>query len=242
MKITQDTSLQNFEFWGGAEDLAKSLSGSELDRVEQILEEQYPEGMDATDLNDFFAYEGDTVAEWLGYKSEEYILMRDDAKYLLEEAKNMLEEVREDNFTPEFTLGDEAVIKFREDHDEMSEEAFIEEGWKQYLAEVEWEGEKAVSEIEDEIEDYEDTLDYLRLELLDYEIGFAIAALKKGETTLPSGESFMHFRDRLTDKIEDVKDIMYGQEARDFADILIDDLNNCSGLLMDEKEAEEPDR
>ena len=79
-------------------------------------------------------------------------------------------------------------------------------------------------------------------ELLDYEITFAIAAIKNGKTTLPGGESLTHFRDRLTDKLDDTKDMLFGRELRDQAEILIDDLNNCDGLVVSEHEQEEPER
>ncbi len=78
MKIYSDTSLSSFEFWSGAKDRVKYLTEDELDTIENILEEQYPDGMGETELNDFFWFEDDTIAEWLGYGSFEEIMNRDE--------------------------------------------------------------------------------------------------------------------------------------------------------------------
>ena len=66
MRIYSDTSLRNFEFWSQAYDNATELSYEDLDVIEGILEEQYPDGMDATELNDLFWHDFDTVLEWIG--------------------------------------------------------------------------------------------------------------------------------------------------------------------------------
>lgn len=78
MKIQSETSLKDFEFWSGAKDTVKYLTVEELDTIEAILEEQYPEGMNETELNDFFWFEDDTIAEWLGYDSFEDIMNREE--------------------------------------------------------------------------------------------------------------------------------------------------------------------
>ncbi len=77
MKIYTEQSLRNFEFWSGAKDTVKYLTLEELDTIEAILEDAYPEGMDETEINDFFWFEEDTIAEWLGYGSFEEIMNRD---------------------------------------------------------------------------------------------------------------------------------------------------------------------
>lgn len=78
MKIYAETSLINFEFWAGAKDRVKYLTNEELEQIEAVLEELYPEGIDETAVNDFFWFEEDTVAEWLGYNDFEEIMNRDD--------------------------------------------------------------------------------------------------------------------------------------------------------------------
>lgn len=71
MKIYSEKSLRNFEFWSGAKENANELTSAQLDEVETILEELYPEGMDETQINDFFWFDFDTIKEWLGITDEE---------------------------------------------------------------------------------------------------------------------------------------------------------------------------
>ena len=78
MKIYTEKSLREFDFWSGARDTVKYLTPGELDQIESILEECYPEGMDETAINDFFWFEDDTIAEWLGYDSFEDIMKEQD--------------------------------------------------------------------------------------------------------------------------------------------------------------------
>ena len=80
MRVYAETSLNNFEFWSGGKDRAKYLTWQELDTIEAILEDLYPEGVDETTINDLFWFEEDTIAEWLGYADfEELIADREDA-------------------------------------------------------------------------------------------------------------------------------------------------------------------
>lgn len=78
MKIYVETNLRNFEFWSGACDRVKYLTYEELDQIEAILEDLYPDGADETTINDIFWFEEDTIAEWLGYESFEEIMNRED--------------------------------------------------------------------------------------------------------------------------------------------------------------------
>mgnify|MGYP007099963583 CR=1 FL=1 len=71
MKIFSDNSLREFNFWSGAKENANELSGEQLDKLETILEDVYPDGIDATDLNDMMWFEFDTIKEWLGIEDEE---------------------------------------------------------------------------------------------------------------------------------------------------------------------------
>lgn len=71
MKISTEQSLSNFEFWSGAKENAAELTIDQLNEIESQLEEIYPDGMDETQLNDFFWFEFDTVKEWLGIEEEE---------------------------------------------------------------------------------------------------------------------------------------------------------------------------
>ena len=72
MKIYSEKSLGNFEFWSGAKENANELTSAQLDEVETILGDLYPEGMDETQINDLFWFDFDTIKEWLRITDEEY--------------------------------------------------------------------------------------------------------------------------------------------------------------------------
>lgn len=71
MKIYKEESLRNFEFWSGAKENAKEFTDEQIDQIEAILEDMYPEGMDETEINDLFWFEPETLHEWLGIEEEE---------------------------------------------------------------------------------------------------------------------------------------------------------------------------
>jgi hypothetical protein len=77
MKIYAEKSLRNFNFWSGACDTVKYLTLEELDIIEGILEDTYPDGIDETAINDIFWFECDFIAECLGYNSFDEIMERD---------------------------------------------------------------------------------------------------------------------------------------------------------------------
>ena len=62
MTIIKEERLANFEFWSGACYLAEKLTAEEFGIIEELLEELYPDGIDETQVNDFFRFEGDTIA------------------------------------------------------------------------------------------------------------------------------------------------------------------------------------
>ena len=80
MKIYTEKSLNEFEFWSGAKDTVKYLTEDEINQIETILEDCFPEGMSETEINDFFWFEEDTIAEWLGYQSFEDIMYRENSE------------------------------------------------------------------------------------------------------------------------------------------------------------------
>lgn len=79
MTIKSEKSLRDFHFWSGAKQTVEYLTDAELDTIEQILEDLYPDGADETDINDIFWFEEDMIAEWLGYENFEQ-LMRERAE------------------------------------------------------------------------------------------------------------------------------------------------------------------
>lgn len=76
MRVYKEVDAYNFDFWSGAKDTVKYLTDEEVNMIFEMLEELYPEGMDETQVNDFFWFEEDTIAEWLGYRSFEEIMDR----------------------------------------------------------------------------------------------------------------------------------------------------------------------
>lgn len=73
MKYTVDETLREFQFWSGAKETAKQLTDEQLDQMETILEECYPDGMTDTQINDIFWFETDWIAEQLGFRSWEHL-------------------------------------------------------------------------------------------------------------------------------------------------------------------------
>lgn len=75
MKLYREESISSFDFWSGAKDTVKYLTKDEMNTIECILKEQYPDGMSETELNDLFWFEDDLIAKWLGYEDFESIMM-----------------------------------------------------------------------------------------------------------------------------------------------------------------------
>lgn len=80
MKIYSEKSLNEFDFWSGAKDTVKYLTEDEINLIETILEDSFPDGMSETEINDFFWFEEDTIAEWLGYPSFDDIMYRENSE------------------------------------------------------------------------------------------------------------------------------------------------------------------
>lgn len=70
MTIINEQPLENFEFWSGACFVAEKLTSDEFNVIEELPEELYPYGMEETQVNEFFWFEGDTIAQALGYEDE----------------------------------------------------------------------------------------------------------------------------------------------------------------------------
>lgn len=69
MIIKSETSLSDFKFWSGAVDRTSKLTSENFDTIENVLSDMYPDGMTETEVNDFFWFEEDFIAECLGYES-----------------------------------------------------------------------------------------------------------------------------------------------------------------------------
>lgn len=71
MKIYEEKNLCDFNFWSGAIYHANKMTSEQLTEVESVLEELYPEGMEATQINDLFWFDFETVCEWIGFNPDE---------------------------------------------------------------------------------------------------------------------------------------------------------------------------
>ena len=71
MKVYSEINLRDFKFWSRAKDNAETLTSAQLDMVESILEDAYPDGISETQINDIFWFDFDTIREWLGIDNEE---------------------------------------------------------------------------------------------------------------------------------------------------------------------------
>lgn len=78
MKVTKEVTLDKFEAWSGAVDTKNALSDKQLQWLETMLEELYPDGMTATELNDFLWFGTDTIAQWLGFSSWDVLTGEDE--------------------------------------------------------------------------------------------------------------------------------------------------------------------
>lgn len=80
MRIYTEQNLPNFNFWAGAKDNAAMLTYSELEQLEFMLEDIYPDGMDETTINDILWFDFEWVCECLGitYNNETGEISRED--------------------------------------------------------------------------------------------------------------------------------------------------------------------
>ena len=129
MIITKEISTANEVrdlVWSGAADRVADLSDRQIESIINILEDTYPDGMDETELNDFFWFDDDTYAEWLGYRDAEQLWDRvgkDDSYFDIDY------QVRVGFFeNPQFTTSEsiedqiDGIIDFEDDYDYVNDE------------------------------------------------------------------------------------------------------------------------
>lgn len=96
MKYFVEESLRDFNFWSGGKDRAELLTDEQFDTVEQMMEEMDPaDGWTDTAINDFFWFDFDTIAQWLGYADEEH-LEKDISQDEVQEAQEWAEDTSTD--------------------------------------------------------------------------------------------------------------------------------------------------
>lgn len=82
MKIYTEQSLINFQFWCGAKDNAAMLTYEELEQLDYIFEDLFPEGAEDTQINDAFWFDFEWVVECLGYRldSDKWEIIREETE------------------------------------------------------------------------------------------------------------------------------------------------------------------
>lgn len=69
MKYTKECRLMDFPFWGDGKTTADYLSGEDMNRIEDCLDNfWYTDPPSEEDVNDLFRDDTDLIAQWLGYK------------------------------------------------------------------------------------------------------------------------------------------------------------------------------
>ena len=72
MKTFKHTSLEYFSAWSGAIETQEAiLAANKGEEFDNLIEEQYPDGLSETQLNDILWFEEDWLFEMLGIDQDE---------------------------------------------------------------------------------------------------------------------------------------------------------------------------
>lgn len=139
MKVYYELNLSNFEGWCGGEDtLRRILDNGKEDEFMAVLEDCYPDGMTATELNDLLRFDADWCYESVGLETETELRER------LEEVESSIEDCEE-------RIGElETTIKESDDEEEVDELMEELESVKEELREYELE----LDELEDALGEF----------------------------------------------------------------------------------------
>ena len=89
MKVLEELNLSEFKAWSGGKDTLETLTDNQIERVQEFIEECYPDGVEDLQLNDFLWFERDFIAcDILGYEDWESLTMGEServAKFLREQ-------------------------------------------------------------------------------------------------------------------------------------------------------------
>lgn len=119
MKIIKEIgSLTDFEPWSGAVSTYETLTCEQLKKLDDILEECYPEGATDTQINDLLWFDTDWIAEMLGFRNWEH-LARANSGY--EPIKIQCYDIEWDTDNEEVDDLPERVLLTIEDEDEIEE-------------------------------------------------------------------------------------------------------------------------
>lgn len=72
MKVYEDINLKDFESWAGAtETKNKIINEGKEEEFEELIEELFPNGVSATELNDLLWFDQEYILDTLGIESLE---------------------------------------------------------------------------------------------------------------------------------------------------------------------------
>ena len=135
MKIYQETSLRDFEFWSGAKTTAETIwdkfGGEGFDTIEREWELEYPDGMDETQVNDMFWFETDYIATLLGYRNWEHLERGD--KSIKIKCTDIVWDVDEDDDATDLPTDVEILLDDKDDiGDYLEDEDYYITEWLSY--------------------------------------------------------------------------------------------------------------
>lgn len=95
-EIIEVTSNNIYDkLWSGGQDTRDDLTDEQVDTILDILESSGEE-FSLTELNDFFWFERDTIAEWLGYSDYDELMNRFNADDLRKDNGHYFDNVTTD--------------------------------------------------------------------------------------------------------------------------------------------------
>ena len=68
MRVYQEISFEDFDAWSGAVEI---IDAGKAEEFEALVEELFPNGVDATELNDFLWFDDDYIFESLGITEDD---------------------------------------------------------------------------------------------------------------------------------------------------------------------------
>ena len=140
MKVYKEIyDLDDFEFWGQAVDTVNTLTDDAKATVFEAIEENYPDGIDETTLNDILAYDDDWIQELLGYDYNNYYSVDDMKEGQIDYIETLLKSTFKDYDEGDIESFAENIVE-NDDYDsyddEMFEEEFIDAFGKEHALQV----------------------------------------------------------------------------------------------------------
>lgn len=95
MITTHDFDIRT-DCWGGAADRIAELTNDQIDELESVLEDYFPDIPSDSDINDFIWFEDDVWKDWIGLNEDEDFYDDDDDDEEFEDFEEFDDEEFED--------------------------------------------------------------------------------------------------------------------------------------------------